>query len=360
MATEDTEVQTDDQNIIEGESEAILDDDDLALQEVEKSVAEEEAESEGAAEAEGEGQAEPAEAAEEAQAEGEGAAQPEASDIPTIPKPRFDQVAQERDQWRDQALRMQGQIEAFQVFQQQPGGTQQEQQPAEQTPEQKIAGFRDEQKAIAKRFDDGEISAEDMETERQRLDDEIWNVRQGALTPPATQDTTQTGQDQRTDLYLNEKFDQLETQYPYTKLIEGEPNWAFLSNQAVAELKAEGMETIDPNNPAHELAVRTRMAELTDKYGPVMTGKTVEQPNGSQQQQSGQQPNQMSPQAKARNEKLSLANELPPDIGAAGGSGQGDVWTEERMLSLSEEEFENLPASTRDALNRKYGDGASP
>ena len=366
MAKDDTEdqEQTEDQTIIEGEATVIPDDDDLALQEVEKEL-ETGSEGEGEAQAEGEGAAEPepepapaGEAEGEAQAEGEGAAQPEGL---TIPKPRFDQVAGERDHFRDQAAYWQGQAEAFKAFGPGQQGQTTEAQP-EQTPEQKITSFRQEQQAVAKRFDDGELSAAEMETERQRLDDEIWNVRQGTLSPPATEQAQQPAPSNN-DLYLDEKLSDLETKHPFSRHIEGKENWDFLAKTAVSRLADQGIE-YDASDPVHELRARTVMAELTDQYGPVMTGKRLDQISGGQQQQpERQEPQQKqpSPEAKARGQKLDLQQELPPDIGAAGNGDQNsDVWSEERVSSLTEEEWEALPAATQTALNRKFGDGASP
>lgn len=315
----------------------------------------------------------PAAGADTVPAEQTGEQQP--AETPMIPLPRFQEVNSRLDEARIENARLMGRLEAIQAMGGQTGTAAGEQQPgeAEPTAAEKIAAIREEQAGVAKRFDEGEITLAEAEGERARLDDRIWDIRQDELTKANV--TAQQPQAEaagvQTDLYREERLGQLEDQHPYTRLIREDAHWDFLVSETHRLLNAEGR-TIDPRNPADDLVFRTRMAELTDTYGPNFTGIARETLGGGAPSDAGHQtqnqperggtakPGEMSDEAKARDAKLDMAQRMPPDVSQLGGANAAaDVWTDERVAALSEEEYEALPDATRAAIARKFGDGSS-
>lgn len=303
----------------------------------------------------------------EAPAAGQPAAATEGEKTPTVPLARFQEVNHQAGQLALENARLKGQNEALASMRVPAGeGAVPAAAPVEETPEQKVATVRAQQSQLAAQWDKGEISITEYEAGRQQLDDQVYDIRQAAIVPPTP---AQPGEPRTyTDPYTDEKLTALEAAHPYHALIKSPTHWDFLASESVTSLKRDGTLTeFDPNNPRHELMARERMAELTDIYGPLWTGKSPADLTGGtaaaaaagrddqQPQPGGDQP-QPSAQARARANKLALAADMPPNIAEAGAAGQDDVWTEERAAALTEEEFEALPDAARLALSRRYGD----
>lgn len=287
---------------------------------------------------------------------------------PMIPKGRFDEVLTRANELALENARLQGQIEATQKFGQ-PAGQQQPNadNPPAPTPEQRIASLREKQVDLANKVDEGELTSAQAEVERQKIDDEIWGIRQETLMTQHSQQSPQQGNEPRPDLYLEEKYQQMEQAHPYMAYIEKDSQWAVLADEAKDTLETQLGRALDAKNPADELAWRNRMAELSDVYGPRWTGKTPEEvglkppaQQGQQQPSAGQQPQSgLTPEQQARKDKLALQNDLPPNVGdmGKGGRGQDDIWTEERIAGLSDEQYEALPAATRQLIDSRMSDG---
>ncbi len=254
-----------------------------------------------------------------------------------IPKARFDQELG-KSHAKDQTIAaLRGEIEALKLARTAPAA-------APAAPDA-ITSARGELKALAKRFDDGEISQSELEDLRTPIEDKIWDLRQEQTlarmkeslpAPPAAQ-----------DLLLDERTSQLEDAHPYTKEIESLDDWKFLHRKAVEELTAEGYAIPQGElAPREQLLVRERIAVLTDKYGELLTGKKIElkpAPASPAPARPG-----VSATAAARSDKLDAAGRAPPDISRIGSGGTGDEqYTEARILSMDDEELGRLPASIR-------------
>ena len=229
-----------------------------------------------------------------------------------------------------QALILQGQVQAMTAMMQPT-----REQPAEPevvvTPLQEV---RNEMIALAEKFDQGEISAKDMEAQRQALADREWEIRSTSLQ--------QTQAAPATDLHLETATAQLEKDYPVLNILTAE-DLAPLATLAKRQAEISG-KPIQPGATG-TLELRTRIAQLaTQMYGGPSTASTP-QPA-------------LSEEAQARERKMAFAAGMPPDVTKMG-SPASDTLTNEsdalaRMEGMTEEQqwalLKTLPVSARTTL----------
>ena len=229
-----------------------------------------------------------------------------------------------------QALILQGQVQAMTAMMQPT-----REQPAEPevvvTPLQEV---RNEMIALAEKFDQGEISAKDMEAQRQALADREWEIRSTSLQ--------QTQAAPATDLHLETATAQLEKDYPVLNILTAE-DLAPLATLAKRQAEISG-KPIQPGAMG-TLELRTRIAQLaTQMYGGPSTASTP-QPA-------------LSEEAQARERKMAFAAGMPPDVTKMG-SPASDTLTNEsdalaRMEGMTEEQqwalLKTLPVSARTTL----------
>ncbi|HKJ94548.1 MAG TPA: hypothetical protein VKA32_02835 [Gammaproteobacteria bacterium] len=269
-----------------------------------------------------------------------------------IPKARFDEVNTDRDRKAQEASYWRGVAEASMRHQQgsQQAGQQQTQQ-QEPTPDEVIADAKAQMRTLAQKFDDGEITAVEWEQQRSAYEDRIDEARFAAHQPQQgqQQQTQQQPQKQQDDLYLEQLTVNLEQEHPYTTRIKDDADWAFLRDKAVNELRDEGTQLTSDTRGVYTL--RKRMAELTDRYGPILTGENLDQQKqgGSQQQPAGdgQGKAHLSEQAQQRSDKLDLQGQHPPDTRNMGSPGDRTEITDADINSMSDDEIAALPASVR-------------
>lgn len=200
-----------------------------------------------------------------------------------------------------------------------------------------IEKVRAERMALAEKFDAGEISAKDMEAQRQALEDREWEIRQATFAP---------AQVQQGDLQLEAATAQLEKDYPVLKILSAqdlEPLAALARIQAAREgtpIQSGAMGTLD---------LRTRIAKLANQHF-----------GGGAAPTTTQQPAALSDEAKARAAKLDLASRMPPDASNLGSAASDVAMSETEVLSrmegMTEEEqwalMKTLPGSVKTALGR--------
>ena len=229
-----------------------------------------------------------------------------------------------------QVLIKEGQVQAMQSMMQPT-----REQPAEPevvvTPLQSV---RSEMIALAEKFDQGEISAKDMEAQRQALADREWEIRSTSLQ--------QTQAAPATDLHLETATAQLEKDYPVLNILTAE-DLAPLATLAKRQAEISG-KPIQPGAMG-TLELRTRIAQLaTQMYGGPSTASTP-QPA-------------LSEEAQARERKMAFAAGMPPDVTKMG-SPASDTLTNEsdalaRMEGMTEEQqwalLKTLPVSARTTL----------
>ena len=264
-------------------------------------------------------------------------------DMPTVPLVRFNEVngkfreTQEANTTlQQQVAYLTGKLEA---------GAPATGPAADQSPtviEDPIAAERQKIVDLAKQFDDGEISYSDLKTAEMEAEARIDGHRtanQGAQ-PGAASD----------NMVLDMHAEDLASKHPFADHFT-DPQWDLIETEARTVLAEEiGRPLTGAGRDI--MALQTRMAELTDKYGPVFTGKTladitkVEQP-AAETQQLGPK----TATAQQRQEKLDDAQRHPVDTsGLGGGATQGEM-TAQEFVQLSDEEIMALPASVRDRFS---------
>lgn len=269
-------------------------------------------------------------------------AKPEGKDEhqPLIPKSRLDQEIAKRRQAETEAAYSRGIAEGLLA------GARRG--PASPKPEPVVdhaAEIEAQRAALAEQYDNNEISMKEFVQKDGALVREIIALATEPLRkqPPRTE--TPSGD----SLIVDERTADLEKAHPYAMLIpadtpEGKVRWAHIENEAAVALEREGM-VFHPGPggalPAREqLALRTRMAELTDIYGPVWVGK-IEQVS-----QAHGQPSRV---AEARGKKLDLAESHPLDVSNLGNAASTtDVEAvTARLSSMTEDEIMALPDGIR-------------
>jgi len=260
-----------------------------------------------------------------------------------VPKARLDEVLRERAEAERRATYLQGALDAQRMA---PGAARPPaEQPAAQappSPEQRIGTVKAQRLALAKKYDDGEIDAAEFRKQDDAYEDQIWNIRQETLRPASQPAPRQTPAN---DLYLEEVTERLEAQHPYTTVL-ADTDMQFLVMKAKESLTAEGVRL--GNDPRSLLLLRKRTAELSDTFGPMLTGKQLQPATSAANAGTPTQPAGMSAQAQARANKLALAASHPADIQNLGGPGQAaGVPTQQQIAAMSDEEIAALPESTR-------------
>lgn len=263
-----------------------------------------------------------------------------------------EEQAQNRE--KDQALaRLQGENEALKSLNQRPSntGTPLSAAPVKK-PEDRLAEIDVEREKIANKFDDGTFSATEWEKARAKLDREANELRDAVLLGKVADTKAQSNGASPDDMYLDVLTDRLETEHPYVNEIS-DRDLTFLHDKAIQELRREGVQIPAGVLNSHDrYVVRERIAVLSDKFGPVLTGKTLEPQATATPANDGQKPHPagLSADALARKAALERAANHPPDVntlGHATNPGNGQV-SEAQIATLSDEEITALPSSARE------------
>jgi hypothetical protein len=249
-----------------------------------------------------------------------------------IPKPRFDEVAKQRDDALMQAAYWKGVADTRQA-----GTTEPE--PKQPTPQQQLAELDTKRDALAAQVDDGKLLMSDFVKEERKLRLQEDAIRDTMRKPAADQDPKSAS-----DLYLDAKTEELETAHPYVPLLDAD-DLSFLTRKAVASLADEGVKLPKGDlAPRDALMLRTRIAQLSDTFGPALTGKTL-----APRQTPAAKPG-LSPAAKNLQTKLQAAQDAPPDLTAAGRGGAPMEYTDAQILAMTQDEMDALPAATLEKI----------
>lgn len=352
MADTATAVVDDDQG--DEADDDLLDFDQAELQEAMKA-----AEEEGAgSEEEGEGEPEPDPQTQQADqgTPQEGGAEKgeegDATSTPMIPKGRFDEVASQRDEAAREAAYFRGLYEGLRQSQpanQNQQGEGQQEQPPEPTPQEKIAAARQAIEEAAQKYDDGDLTTVEYEKVRAAQEDVIFEARLEANKPKEEGKKETATSQQNEDLYLDQLTAKLEEDHPYTLKIEDEGRWNFIRQEAIGDLQKEGVQLGNDARSLYQL--RKRMAELTDRYGPIWYGEIE---GGSQPKagnDGGQKPTTTSQRAKDLDAKLTMSEQQPPQTMDLGSQGSGtERITEADIMKMTDDEIAALPPAVRDRL----------
>lgn len=251
----------------------------------------------------------------------------------------------EAQRWKEQALINKGAAEAAAALARPADGAQPQGQPAapQKTPEEQIAEKRAEKKKNGDLFDAGKITAAEMVSRNDALDDAIFEIRAAGLRAPAQQPVMldSTVEKHAEDIvvkhpvlnYLNEQQIQNLTADAYERAqLEGKP------------FGKGALETMRLREMVGDLATE-RYAKFYVKGQPASGGGALPAAGGQPSSTSGGQPagqGGLSDAARARDAKLDLQNRMPPDTRAVGspdaGTQPGDAEILASLSGLSEDE----------------------
>lgn len=271
-----------------------------------------------------------------------------------IPRSRLNQEIEKHQQTRELLARKDGEIEGLKSALQRGGTPSTAPQPQAKDPATEIKDVRAERLALAKRYDDGEISYVELQSGIDALNDREEAARDKIRDAKYTRETP-TAPAPSSDLLLDERTEQLEQSHPYVAELS-QRDLEFLTVKACEQLIAEGKDVpLDRQwNARESLMVRERVAQLSDTLGPGLTGKQIAKPAASTApaaQPSGQpaaaKPAGLTPQAQARKAALDKAANAPPDLSQVGSTQPLSEPTEAAIEAMSEDEIARLPASTR-------------
>lgn len=261
----------------------------------------------------------------------EGKQDPKAA-VPMIPKPRFDEVNRQAQEAERRAAYWQGIAEASR---QAPAGQQQPPAQAPQPTPDPLETNRNQILDLAKKFDEGELSM----AEYKQKELELYQQRDEILLQRARPQQPQISlADQH---FINSQTEAMAKAHPYVDLVSDQ-QFQQLVNLAKIELQGTQWAQMQAG-PAKDMMLKEKVAVLSDQFGPVWVGPLQQQPATN-----GQQP--LSPQAKARQAKLDLAAQMPPDLSAMGGGAVAQAPSPQAIENMDEEAILALPASVRQAV----------
>jgi len=278
---------------------------------------------------------------------------PEKGETPMIPKPRFDEVSQRATEAEQQAAYWRGVAEARQ---QQTGAPPASTEPPKPTPEDRLAQIQSEQDTLAAKYDDGELTMAEYKAAERKLNGQEQAIREEVIlskvkpapAPPSGED----------DAYLDDLTAKIEQAHPWVSVFEQagtDADWNVVKQAAISNLVEQG---IDPTKGTRgKIALREEIAVLIDSYGPILVGerakaKGIEIPAASAPAQQQPKPGELSPEAKARQAKLSQQSGAPPDVTAMGGQSRSSTAEpgEAEINEMTDEEISQLPVAVKNRL----------
>ncbi|MER8602798.1 hypothetical protein NKH48_03250 [Mesorhizobium sp. M1233] len=259
-----------------------------------------------------------------------------------IPKARFDEVLGKNDEMARQIAFLSGQVEALKVRgPAAPGPAATPAAPAQPAAADRLIAVGTQIDALARKYDAGELSYADLTTQRRALDNQEQSIREEILLAKVPKPEQQQ-QPATADLYLDQLTADLEAKHPYLAAIESDMDFDWLVNKAKESFAAERIEL--PKGPVGNLRLRERIAVLSDRYGPMLTGKTLAAtpaPAPATPAAPG-----LSPEAAARAAKIAMQGDMPPNVASMTGSA-GEVISEASIENMSDDDLAALPIATR-------------
>jgi hypothetical protein len=284
-----------------------------------------------------------------------------AGDAPLIPKARLDEALRKADEEKANAAYWKGVADARVAPKPQDGQTQPAQQQQQPTAEQRLAVIQTEQDALAKKFDDGEITMSDLTRQQRELNNREHVIREEALLARVKPADKATDQQLDNTLYLDTLTAQLEQQHPWVEVFDKtvgdkSPEWKYVKDRAVQNCIDRGIDPTKPGTGQYEL--RKEFSVLADQLGPSLVGDRAKTKGiaipGQTPSQGGQQQQKsaLSPQAQARAAALTKQENAPPNLQRMSGAtddGTG-VPSDSRLEHMSDDEIGNLPDAARRKL----------
>lgn len=279
-------------------------------------------------------------------------AQPDAGgDQSMVPHARFREVELQREALKEENQYLKGVADTHRVLI--GAGVDPNAQPAPQAPQpttqDRVAAIRAQKLDLATKYEAGEIAVAEWVAGTDVLEDQLFDIRTEALR----QEQQPRQPDRRTqeDLYLQERSDQIMAEHPLVeKISDGDLN--YLVGKARNEL---GYGARELNTAAEVLALRERVAVLSDTHGPIMLGEPAQPATPTPAPEPAptpNQPGQMPETALQRQHKLNMAGQHPVDIQTAGNAAtpNGTPSDAEIERMTDEEIIARLPDSTQNQV----------
>lgn len=220
--------------------------------------------------------------------------------------------------------------------------------PAAKTPEEQIAELRAQKQKNATEYEDGgDLTLADLTSRQDELDDKIFAIKAEQLRPAAPSEPAPATNTAANDLYLQQRTAQLTEEHPYTQEgVLGEEDWIFLQGKAVAALSEAGAPLPQGQlTPDQMLSLRTKIAELSDEFGPVLNKTFV--PPKAKGQEPKPKPGLADVGATERAESLAAAQRQPPNTNGVGTPGVQITVTDADIENMSEDDIARLPLAER-------------
>lgn len=279
--------------------------------------------------------AEPAEAAaKKVEGEGEKGSEEKEPDkeVQLVPVSVVQAMRSENNQLKQDNATLAGQVYAYQTMA--PGAKAGSEDPPAPTPEERLKQIETERLAVAKRFDDGELSNSEAEQQKIAFENEAWEIRQGLLA--ASAQPADPGPPSE-DATVQQHGQKLYEDYPVLGELEEEDLKALVpvaAKQFALEDKPLG------TGPLETMRLRERIATIAHGMygkGPDPRAKQPETPPPG----TGTAPT-LSPEALARDQKLKAAQNHPVDVSQVGqavsGTPMPDSEVEAKMAVMTDEE----------------------
>lgn len=268
-----------------------------------------------------------------------------------IPKERLDEVIRERDEAKTRAAYYQGIADARKNAGQDTATATQEattQQQPVVTYEQALTALEEQKIKLAEDYDEGKINFSELTKQNTEIDRQtrsLMDKREASRIEAARSEAIAETQKQLTATQLDDHDTLLEQNHPYLHEIKSDEDWATLRRLAAIDLNRQGIAI--KNDPQSLKVFHTKIAELSDVYGPTMTGKTLSLPQKSSQNVEAKGEPKPTDLASARLRKLELSENQPPNTNNLGQSGTKPEISEAQISRMSDDDIANLPASVR-------------
>lgn len=281
---------------------------------------------------------------------------PTQPESPMIPKARLDEVLSERGKFAEDNAKLQQEIAYLRGIVDARGGTppasgQPPTQTQEPTPEQKLAAIQKDIDKLAEKFDAGEITMADFKRQERELQNLEFTLREEVLLGKVKQ---QQPVPAGNALYLDDMTARLEQQHPWVaefEFFDSKADWDYLKAVAIERMLEQKLDPRDGD--LGKFNFRKEVAQAADEFGPALLGarmaKAGRTPPGQATSPTTTPQAQLSPAAKARQDKLGTAAGAPPDLTSMAGSPGTTTpqFSDAQIENMSEDEIGNMPAAVR-------------
>lgn len=291
------------------------------------------------------------------------AQQPAAGETIMVPKARLDEAlaaaranATAGEEWRNRSLYMEGVLAATKPTAGAPAAPRPAAQPAPAAPtvEQQILDEQSKLLEVAKRFDSGEILAADLVKAQNDAANLIQGLREKALFTAVLQHVPAPQVGMADQQMLDHTTVDLEQRYPWC--VELKPiEFEWLDNIAAHFFHNLG-QPITRGNVADAIKMQNFVAQLTDVVGPWMYPSRIAKVEARRTEiarAAAPPPNPggaaaAAPPAPPAPNFAARFLAHPPNLHTAGTPAVAEQeLTEDRIVTMSQEELEALPAATR-------------